>query len=93
MPEETVYIDEVTTHTSLLREHLNLKQPQTLFTRQGGLGQGLGISLGVKLAFQDRPVVTLIGDGAFLYNPALGSLGASRDFELPIMTVVFNNKK
>jgi acetolactate synthase-1/2/3 large subunit len=93
MPDNTAYIDEVTTHTGLLRQYLNLNKPQTLFTRQGGLGQGLGISLGVKLAFQDRPVVTLIGDGAFLYNPALGSLGASRDFSLPTMTVVFNNKK
>ncbi len=93
MPDDTAYIDEVTTHTPLLRQHLDLNKPQTLFTRQGGLGQGLGIALGVKLAMQDRPVVTLIGDGAFLYNPALGSLGASRDFELPVMTVVFNNKK
>jgi acetolactate synthase-1/2/3 large subunit len=32
-------------------------------------------------------------DGAFLYNPALGSLGAARDYNLPIMAVIFNNKK
>ena len=37
--------------------------------------------------------MTLIGDGAFLYNPALGSLGAARDYKLPIMAVIFNNKK
>ena len=37
--------------------------------------------------------MTLIGDGAFLYNPALGSLGAARDYNLPIMAVIFNNKK
>ncbi len=35
----------------------------------------------------------MIGDGAFLYNPVLGSLGASRDYKLPTMTVIFNNKK
>ena len=38
-------------------------------------------------------MVTLIGDGAFLYNPVLQSLGASRDFNLPIIAVVFNNAK
>ena len=38
-------------------------------------------------------MVTLIGDGAFLYNPVLQSFGASRDFDLPIMAVIFNNKK
>lgn len=93
MPSNTIYIDEVTTHTSLLREHIKWNEPQSLFTRQGGLGQGLGLSLGVKLAKPRNPVVTLIGDGAFLYNPALGSLGAARDFNLPIIAVIFNNRK
>ena len=67
--------------------------PQSLFTRQGGLGQGIGLSLGVKLAKPNAPVVTLIGDGAFLYNPVLQSLGASRDFDLPVIIVIFNNRK
>ena len=93
MPDGTIYIDEVTTHTGMLRQHLDWNRPQSLFTRQGGLGQGLGLSLGIKLAKPDRPVVTLIGDGAFLYNPALGALGAARDFSLPTLTVIFNNKK
>ena len=93
LPDDTIYIDEVTTHTGLLREHIRWNKPQSLFTRQGGLGQGLGLSLGVKLAKPDRPVVTLIGDGAFLYNPVLQSFGASRDFNLPILVVIFNNKK
>lgn len=93
MPDGTIYVDEVTTHTGLLRQHLDWNQPQSLFTRRGGLGQGLGLSLGVKLAKPDRPVVTLIGDGAFLYNPALGAMGAARDFDLPTLTVIFNNKK
>lgn len=93
MPKDTIYIDEVTTHTATLRQHLVSNQPQSMFTRQGGLGQGLGLSLGIKLGKPERQVVTLIGDGAFLYNPALGCLGASRDYKLPTMTVIFNNKK
>ncbi len=93
MPPGTSYIDEVTTHTPLLREHIPWDEPHSLFTRQGGLGQGLGLSLGVKLARPENPVVTLIGDGAFLYTPVLQSLGASRDFDLPIMAVIFDNKK
>jgi len=93
MPKNAIYIDEVTTHTATLRQHLVWNEPQCLFTRQGGLGQGLGLSLGIKLAKPERPVVTLIGDGAFLYNPVLGCLGAARDFNLPTMSVIFNNKK
>ena len=93
MPDDTIYIDEVTTHTGLLRQHLVWNKPRSLFTRQGGLGQGLGLSLGIKLGKPERQVVTLIGDGAFLYNPALGCLGAARDYKLPTLTVIFNNKK
>ncbi len=93
MPDNAIYIDEVTSHTPLLRQHIDWNRPQSLFTRQGGLGQGLGLSLGVKLAKRDQPVVTLIGDGGFLYNPVLQSLGAARDFDIPIMAVIFNNRK
>ncbi len=93
MPRDAIYVDEVTTHTAMLRQHIRWNEPQSLFSRQGGLGQGLGLSLGVKLAKPDRPVVTLIGDGAFLYNPVLQSLGAARDFKLPTLTVIFNNQK
>jgi acetolactate synthase-1/2/3 large subunit len=93
MPEGTAYVDEVTTHTPLLRQHINWKGPQSLFSRQGGLGQGLGLSLGVKLAKPDDYVVTVIGDGAFLYNPVLQALGAARDYNLPTLTVILNNEK
>ena len=93
MPRGTTYVDEVTTHTGLLRQHVMWGEPGTLYSRQGGLGQGLGLSLGIKLAKPAVPVVTLIGDGAFLYNPVLQSLGASREFNLPIMSVIFNNQK
>ena len=93
MPDDAIYIDEVTSHTPLLRHHIDWNRPQSLFSRQGGLGQGLGLSLGIKLAKPDQPVVTLIGDGGFLYNPVLQSLGAARDFDLPTLTVIFNNRK
>jgi acetolactate synthase-1/2/3 large subunit len=93
LPDNAIYVDEVTTHTGLLRRHLPWNKPGSLYTRQGGLGQGIGLSLGVKLANPDRPVVTVIGDGAFLYNPVLQSFGCSRDFDLPILVVIFNNQK
>ena len=93
MPRGTIYVDEVTTHTNIIREHVRWSEPQSLFTRQGGLGQGLGLALGIKLAKPERPVVALIGDGAMLYNPTLGCFGAAREYRLPIMAVIFNNKK
>jgi len=57
----------------------------------GGLGQGLGVSLGVKLAAKERPVVLVVGDGSFMYNPVIQSLAFSHHEGLPIMVIVSNN--
>ena len=43
--------------------------PQSFFRSLGGLGQGIGFALGEKLAAPSRPVVLVVGDGSFLYNP------------------------
>ena len=60
---------------------------------RGGLGQGLGITLGIKLAEPGRPVILFIGDGSFLFNPIVQALGASRNMNLPILIVVMNNHR
>jgi acetolactate synthase I/II/III large subunit len=93
MPPNTIFVDETITHRSLIGRNLWWNEPQSYFYVSGGLGQGLGVALGVKLAAPERPVVLLIGDGSFLYNPVLQGLGASKDFALPILIIVFNNRK
>jgi len=93
MPADTIYVDETITHSTLLRQHLPMKMPQSFFRGSGGLGQGIGTALGIKLAARERPVVLLVGDGSFLYNPIIQALGASKRHELPIAIVILNNKK
>jgi acetolactate synthase-1/2/3 large subunit len=92
LPDNAVYVDETITHRRVLRSHLPWNGKQDYFRVAGGLGQGLGVALGVKLALRDRPVVSVIGDGSFLYNPVTQSLGFSMEADLPILIVVFNNK-
>jgi acetolactate synthase I/II/III large subunit len=93
MPENTIYVDETITHSPLLRQFLPQRQPQSFFRGSGGLGQGIGTALGIKLAAPERPVALLVGDGSFLYNPIVQALGASKRHELPILIVILNNKK
>jgi thiamine pyrophosphate-dependent acetolactate synthase large subunit-like protein len=93
MPADTIYVDETITHSQLLRQHLPMKQPQSFFRGSGGLGQGIGTALGIKLAAPERPVVLLVGDGSFLYNPIIQALGASKRHGLPVTIIVLNNKK
>jgi acetolactate synthase I/II/III large subunit len=93
MPKDTIYLEETIMHSGILKEHLPWNEPQCFYTVGGGLGQGTGIALGVKMAAGKRPVVLFIGDGAFLYNPITQALGASRQHNLPILIVVCNNLK
>jgi acetolactate synthase-1/2/3 large subunit len=93
LPADTIYVDETITHSPLLRQHLPQTTPQSFFRGSGGLGQGIGTALGIKLAVPGRPVALLVGDGSFLYNPIIQGLGASKRHELPILIVVLNNKK
>jgi acetolactate synthase-1/2/3 large subunit len=93
MPADTIYVDETITHSPLLRQHLPQTKAQSFFRGSGGLGQGIGTALGIKLAARQRPVVLLVGDGSFLYNPIVQALGASQRHELPITIIIMNNKK
>lgn len=91
LPADAFYVDETITHRGVLRRHLNFRGPMSYFRPQGGLGQGLGIGLGIKLAARERPVVVIIGDGAFMYNPVIQSLALAHAENLPIMVVIPNN--
>lgn len=91
MPDDVVYAEEVTTHRGAVGRHVRWDRPQSYYKTNGGLGQGLGLALGVKLAKPDQPVVALMGDGGFLYNPVTQAFGVACEADLPFMTVLFNN--
>ncbi|MFT5488239.1 MAG: acetolactate synthase-1/2/3 large subunit [Paracoccaceae bacterium] len=92
LPDDTIYIDETITSRRSIIEHIDFKGPLSFFSvASGGLGQGLGLALGAKLAMKDRPIVSVIGDGSFMYNPVTQSLALSKHKDIPIMIVVFNN--
>jgi acetolactate synthase I/II/III large subunit len=93
LPADSLVIDETITHSRVLQEHLQVDEASRYFYVQGGLGQGIGVALGAKLADRDRTVVFTVGDGAFLYNPVPAALSAAKDLDLPLLIVVFTNHK
>ncbi|MBD0844030.1 thiamine pyrophosphate-dependent enzyme [Streptomyces sp. TRM68416] len=90
--QDGIVVDETITHSRIVKRHVQTDAPDSYFYVQGGLGQGLAVALGVKLAARERPVVLTIGDGAFAYNPVIQSYDASKAYELPVLIVVFNNR-
>jgi acetolactate synthase-1/2/3 large subunit len=91
--DDALVIDETITHSRVIAKHLMAAAPGRYSYVQGGLGQGLGVALGAKLAAGDRLVALTVGDGSWLYNPVPQGLMASAQYGLPLLVVVFNNKK
>ena len=56
---------------------------------QGTLGFGFPTALGVKAAHPDKPVVSIIGDGGFMFG--VQELSTAAQYGLGVVTVLFNN--
>jgi acetolactate synthase-1/2/3 large subunit len=56
---------------------------------QGTLGSGFGTALGVKVGNPDKPVVSVCGDGGFMF--AVQELATAVQFGIGVVVVVFNN--
>lgn len=95
---ETAIVNETITHGRLIHSYIesNRVEPGTRFEATGpvahtGLGQGMGIALGVKLAKPEKTLIALEGDGTFNYNPVLAAFGAAQEYQLPFLTIIYNN--
>ena len=96
--QETVIVNETITHGGIIHSYIesNRTSPGTRYEATGpvahtGLGQGMGVALGVKLAKPENTVIALEGDGTFNYNPVLAAFGAAQEYNLPFMTIIYNN--
>jgi acetolactate synthase-1/2/3 large subunit len=91
LPDNTIVCDELVVHRGILDRYLDRNQPGGYMHAFGGLGQGLPNALGLKLAMPKRLVVAVLGDGSFFYNPVVSSYGLCQQYDIPILTIIFNN--
>ncbi|MFC2013995.1 thiamine pyrophosphate-dependent enzyme [Chloroflexota bacterium] len=89
LPRNSIILDETITHKAFIQRYTT--HPNAYRSVTGGLGIGLGVAAGTKLAYPDRPVIFFVGDGTFNYNPVLAGFGVCQEYHLPILTVVMNN--
>jgi benzoylformate decarboxylase len=91
LPPNAVVVEEaVTTRGDLLEKLGVLADPTGYFGPRGwALGWGVGCAVGVKLAWPDRPVLALLGDGASLYG--IQGLWTAAHHHIPVVFVIANN--
>ena len=92
LPDDAIVVEETITHRMPIVRLIDRLAPGRYFgAESGGLGLGMGIALGIKCATPKKPVVTLIGDGTFNYNPIVAALGLSQEYAYPTITIIMNN--
>ncbi len=92
LPRETILVSDLTVAAYWCRRLLDIYEPRTNIYPWGfcTLGFGLPAAIGAKVARPDRPVVALCGDGGFMFN--CQELAAAVQFDVPIITLVFNDE-
>lgn len=91
LPEDGIFCDEMTQVGYVSWFGLPVHAPRGFITSgfSGTLGAGFPTALGVKVAFPDRAVVAVTGDGGFLFGGA--DLATAVRFGINLVTVLFNN--
>ncbi len=91
LPEDGIFVDEVTQIGFAARLAMPVYKPRTFISPgyQDNLGWGFATALGVQDARPDVPVLSISGDGGFLYTA--NELASAVRHKIPLVTVVFNN--
>ncbi len=92
MPRNTITTTGVGSHQMWAEIHWDVYIPGTWITSAGlgTMGFGLPAALGAKIAARDRPVLNIDGDGSF--QMTMNNLALTRDYDLPVITVIFDNR-
>ncbi|MEV6595769.1 thiamine pyrophosphate-dependent enzyme [Actinoplanes sp. NPDC051346] len=91
LPDDGFFVDEMTQVGYVARLAFPVRQPSTyvLPTYCGALGFGFATALGVKIAHPGRAVLSISGDGGFLYTAA--ELATAVQHGIGVVAVVFND--
>ncbi|MEX2390130.1 MAG: thiamine pyrophosphate-binding protein [Dehalococcoidia bacterium] len=91
MAPGTLLFDESITSGGYLMRYLRFPDTGRHYrTTGGGLGPGMPAPIGIKLARPDRPVISIVGDGAALYT--IQSLWTAAHHKIPVTWVIANNR-
>jgi acetolactate synthase-1/2/3 large subunit len=92
LPEDGIFVDEISQMGFASWYGFPVYAPRTSISAgsQGTLGSGFPSALGAKAAFPERAVVSVTGDGGFLF--AAAELATAVQYGLNVVTLVFNNK-
>ena len=91
--EHGVFVDELTQVGFASRIAMPVYHPRSFISTgyMGTLGYGFPTAIGVKVARPEVPVLSVVGDGGFLFG--LSELASAVQHRIPLVTALFNNNQ
>ena len=91
LPEDGIFVDEVTQVGFVSRLALPVFRPRTFLSpgHQDNLGWGFATALGAQYARTDMPVLSITGDGGFLFTAS--EMATALRHRIPLVSVLFND--
>jgi len=91
LPRDGYFVEELCQVGFTSNYGFDVYEPRTYVTTgyQGTLGFGFPTAIGVKVAMPDRAVVSIIGDGGFMFG--MPELASAAQQDIGLITIVFNN--
>jgi acetolactate synthase-1/2/3 large subunit len=90
--ERTVVVFEEPTATDRVLHTLRMKRPGSYYANGGsGLGWSINAAIGLKLADPETEVITLVGDGSYVFGVPASAYWVAETYGAPQLTVIFNN--
>ncbi|OWT33729.1 acetolactate synthase, large subunit, biosynthetic type [Methanobrevibacter sp. 87.7] len=93
LTEDSIVTTDVGLHQMFAAHYFNVNKPRK-FISSGGLGTmgfGFPAAIGAKVACEDDPVLSIVGDGGFLM--VCQELATVREYDLPVIVTILNNRK
>jgi acetolactate synthase-1/2/3 large subunit len=91
--EDALILTEVVTNSRIVAEHLRADKPGSVLHHGGGsLGWANGAAVGAKFAISERTVVSLVGDGSYLFGVPASAHWVARRYAVPSLTIIYDNR-
>ncbi len=92
IPDDGIIVTDMTIVAYYARAYFPSYNARSYITSSytGNLGSAFPTALGVKVANPDKPVVSISGDGGFLFNSQ--ELATAAQFDINVIAVVFNDQ-
>lgn len=91
LPDDALFTNDAGNFAGWLHAFYRFNQEHTYVgPTSGAMGYGMPAALGAKLAFPEKPVIALSGDGGFMMT--IQELETAVRYQIPVICIVYNNQ-